>query len=233
MAELLHIAGVDFAVLGKGETCTGDPARRSGNEFVFAGLATENAETLKDAKATKVVATCAHCFNTLKNEYDQFGVELEVVHHTQLLNRLVKDGRLKPVAPSAEGDGAAKKITYHDPCFLGRHNQVYAPPRELLSVIQNSTFEEMPRNSERSFCCGAGGGRMWMEEKLGERINVNRTKEAVATGADQIAVGCPFCRVMLSDGLTAEQHAGEARDEVEVLDVAQLLLSSVKRGETA
>jgi Fe-S oxidoreductase len=232
VAELLHIAGVDFAVLGKGETCTGDPARRSGNEFVFAGLAGENAETLKAAKATKVVATCAHCFNTLKNEYAQFGVELEVVHHTQLLNRLVKEGRLKPVPPAAEDDVAAKKITYHDPCFLGRHNQVYSPPRELLSVIPNTTFEEMPRNSERSFCCGAGGGRMWMEEKLGERINVNRTKEAVATGADQIAVGCPFCRVMLSDGLTAEQHAGEAREEVEVLDVAQLLLTSVKRGET-
>jgi len=229
VAELLHLAGVDFAVLGKGETCTGDPARRSGNEFVFAGLATENAETLKEAKATKVVATCAHCFNTLKNEYAQFGVELEVVHHTQLLNRLVKDGRLKPVPPST--DGAAKKITYHDPCFLGRHNQVYSPPRELLSVIPNTTFEEMPRNSERSFCCGAGGGRMWMEEKIGERINLNRTREAVATGADQIAVGCPFCRVMLSDGLTAEQHAGDAREEVEVLDVAQLLLSSVKRGE--
>ena len=233
VAELLHMAGVAFAVLGKGETCTGDPARRSGNEFVFAGLATENAETLREAKATKVVATCAHCFNTLKNEYAQFGVELEVVHHTQLLNRLVKDGKLKPVAPSAEDDTATKKITYHDPCFLGRHNQVYAPPRELLSVIPNTTFEEMPRNTERSFCCGAGGGRMWMEEKIGERINVNRTKEAVATGADQIAVGCPFCRVMLSDGLTAEQHAGDAREEVEVLDVAQLLLTSVKRGETA
>jgi Fe-S oxidoreductase len=231
VAELLHIAGVDFAVLGKGETCTGDPARRSGNEFVFAGLATENAETLKEAKATKVVATCAHCFNTLKNEYAPFGVELEVVHHTQLLNRLVREGRLTPVAPSAEDGRSSKTITYHDPCFIGRHNQVYTPPRELLAVIPNTTFTEMPRNAERSFCCGAGGARMWMEEKIGERINVNRTREAVATGADQIAVGCPFCRVMLSDGLTAEQHAGEAREEVEVLDVAQLLLTSVKRGD--
>jgi Fe-S oxidoreductase len=230
VAELLHTAGVDFAVLGKGETCTGDPARRSGNEFVFAGLATENAETLKEAKATKVVATCAHCFNTLKNEYQQFGVELEVVHHTQLLNRLVRDGRLTPVPPPAAEP--TKKITYHDPCYLGRHNQVYEPPRELLSVIPNTTFEEMPRHAERSFCCGAGGARMWMEEKIGERINLNRTTEAVATGADQIAVGCPFCRVMLSDGLTAQQHAGEARQEVEVLDVAQLLLASVKRDET-
>jgi Fe-S oxidoreductase len=231
VAELLHIAGVDFAVLGKGETCTGDPARRSGNEFVFAGLATENAETLKEAKATKVVATCAHCFNTLKNEYAPFGVELEVVHHSQLLNRLVREGRLTPVAPSGEDGRSSKTITYHDPCFIGRHNQVYTPPRELLAVIPNTTFTEMPRNAERSFCCGAGGARMWMEEKIGERINVNRTREAVATGADQIAVGCPFCRVMLSDGLTAEQHAGEAREEVEVLDVAQLLLTSVKRGD--
>ncbi len=230
VAELLHTAGVDFAVLGKGETCTGDPARRSGNEFVFAGLAAENAETLKDAKATKVVATCAHCFNTLKNEYAPFGVELEVVHHTQLLNRLVREGRLTPVAPDTPEPG--RTITYHDPCFLGRHNQVYAPPRELLEAIPNATLTEMPRNSERSFCCGAGGARMWMEESIGERINHNRTTEAVATGADQIAVGCPFCRVMLSDGLTAQQDAGTARAEVEVLDVAQLLLSSVRRGDS-
>jgi Fe-S oxidoreductase len=230
VAELLHIAGVDFAVLGKGETCTGDPARRSGNEFVFAGLAMENTETLKEAKATKVVATCAHCFNALKNEYRQFGIELEVVHHTQLLNRLVRDGRLQPVAAS-NGD-SAKTITYHDPCFIGRHNQVYEPPRELLGAIPDTTFAEMPRNSERSFCCGAGGGRMWMEENLGTRINATRTKEAVATGADQIATGCPFCKVMLSDGLTAEQADGTAREEVEVLDVAQLLLASVKRGES-
>ena len=229
VAELLHTAGVDFAVLGKGETCTGDPARRSGNEFVFAGLAMENTETLKEAKATKVVATCAHCFNTLKNEYRQFGVELEVVHHTQLLNRLVRDGRLKPVAATTPEPG--RTITYHDPCFIGRHNQVYEPPRELLGAIPDATFAEMPRNSERSFCCGAGGGRMWMEENLGSRINANRTKEAVATGADQIAVACPFCRVMLSDGLTAEQAAGAAREEIEVLDVAQLLLDSVKRGQ--
>ena len=228
VAELLHTAGVDFAVLGDGETCTGDPARRAGNEFVFQMLAMQNAEVLKEAKATKVVATCAHCFNTLKNEYEQVGVSLEVVHHTQLLNRLVRDGRLTPVADTA-GSVAGKTITYHDPCFLGRHNQVYAPPRELLEVLPGATFNEMPRNSERSFCCGAGGARMWMEEKIGTRINVDRTAEAVATGADQIAVGCPFCRVMLSDGLTAQQAAGEARDEVEVLDVAQLLLAAVQR----
>jgi Fe-S oxidoreductase len=230
VAELLDMAGVSFGVLGNGETCTGDPARRAGNEFVFQGLAQQNVETFKEFKVKKVVSTCAHCFNTLKNEYKQFGVELEVVHHTQLLNRLVREGRLTPIK---DGDGAHKRsITYHDPCFIGRHNGVYTPPRELLEILPGAELVEMERNSEKSFCCGAGGARMWMEENIGERINVNRTVEAVGTGADQIAVGCPFCRVMLSDGLTAQQAKGEAREEVEVLDVAQMLLASVK-GEVA
>ena len=229
VAELLDMAGVSFAVLGNGETCTGDPARRSGNEFVFQQLAMQNAEVFKETKVKKVVSTCAHCFNTLKNKYADFGVELEVMHHTQLLNRLVREGKLTPLAQNGT---SGKSITYHDPCFLGRHNQVYAPPRELLDLIPNAEVKEMPRNSERSFCCGAGGARMWMEEKIGERINLNRTTEAVETGADQIATGCPFCRVMLSDGLTAKQADGSAREEVEVLDVAQLLLASVKRPDS-
>lgn len=230
VAELLDMAGISFGVLGNGETCTGDPARRAGNEFVFQGLAQQNVETFKEYKVKKVVSTCAHCFNTLKNEYKDFGIELEVVHHTQLLNRLVREGKLTPVK---DGAGAAKRsITYHDPCYLGRHNEVYSPPRELLQVLPGAEVIEMERNSERSFCCGAGGARMWMEENIGERINMNRTKEAVGTGADQIAVGCPFCRVMLSDGLTMQQSKGEAREEVEVLDVAQMLLASVK-GEQA
>ena len=226
VAELLNMAGISFGVLGNGETCTGDAARRAGNEFVYQGLAQQNVATLTEAKVKQVVTTCAHCFNTLKNEYRDFGLELEVVHHTQLLNRLVRDGKLTPVA---EGAGAAKRsITYHDPCFLGRHNQVYSPPRELLQVLPGAEYVEMERSAERSFCCGAGGARMWMEERIGERINENRTREAVATGADQIAVGCPFCRVMLDDGLTAAQSRGEAGEEVEVLDVAQMLLASVK-----
>ena len=230
VAELLDMAGVSFAVLGNGETCTGDQARRAGNEFLFQQLAAQNSETFKEFKVKKVVSTCAHCFNTLKNEYADFGVELEVIHHTQLLNRLVREGRLTPVA---DGAGASKRsITYHDPCYIGRHNGVYSPPRELLQVLPGAEFVEMERNCEQSFCCGAGGARMWMEENIGERINVNRTNEAVGTGADQIAVGCPFCRVMLSDGLTAAQAKGTAREEVEVLDVAQMLLASVK-GESA
>ncbi len=230
VAELLHLAGISFGVLGNGETCTGDPARRAGNEFIYQGLAQQNIETLTEHRVKQVVTTCAHCFNTLKNEYRDLGLELEVVHHTQLLNRLVREGKLTPVA---DGAGAAKRtITYHDPCYLGRHNQVYTPPRELLQVLPGASYVEMERSAERSFCCGAGGARMWMEENLGERINVNRTQEAVATGAEQIAVGCPFCRVMLSDGLAAEQADGRAGEEVEVLDVAQMLLASVK-GESA
>jgi Fe-S oxidoreductase len=230
VAELLHLAGVEFAVLGDGETCTGDPARRAGNEFVFQGLAQQNAEVLTEAKATKVVATCAHCFNTLKNEYSQVGVELDVIHHSQLLNRLVRDGKLTPVAPT-DAFAVGKKITYHDPCYLGRHNDIYEPPRELLASIPGTTYAEMPRNKTKSFCCGAGGAQMWMEERIGTRVNDNRTAEAVETGADRIATGCPFCRVMLSDGLTAKQADGSAREEVEVQDVAQLLLASVKRGQ--
>jgi Fe-S oxidoreductase len=251
VAELLHTAGVSYAVLGNGETCTGDPARRAGNEMVFQQLAMENAETLQEAKAGKVVTTCAHCLNTLKNEYPQIGVELEVVHHTQLLNRLVRDGRLTPVAPPA-GSVAGRTITYHDPCYLGRHNQVYDPPRDLLASIPGATVAEMPRHGVQSFCCGAGGARMWMEEKIGTRVNLARTEEAVATlaaaghpaggasaagaaadgsAAGAIATACPFCRVMLTDGLTAMQADDQAPASVEVLDVAQLLLESVRRSE--
>lgn len=233
VATLLHTAEVSFAVLGNGETCTGDPARRAGNEFVFQQLAMENVETLTEAKATKVVTTCAHCLNTLKNEYPQLGTSLEVVHHTQLLNRLVREGKLTPVAPP-ESSVAGRTITYHDPCFLGRHNQVYEAPRELLGAIPGATVAEMPRHGKQSFCCGAGGARMWMEETIGTRINDSRTDEALTViesngGSGAIATACPFCRVMLSDGLTSAQGEGRGA-ETEVLDVAQLLLAGVERG---
>ena len=223
VAELLYISGVKFGVLGKRETCTGDPARRSGNEFLYQILSRENIETLHETFGSrgvkKVVVTCPHCFTTIGRDYKQQGFELEMVHHTQLLNQLVKEGRLKPIAPQKAD---AKKLTYHDPCYLGRHNQIYEPPRELLESA-GVEVSEMPRNQERSFCCGAGGGRMWMEEKIGTRINLNRVDEAIATGAQEVAVGCPFCRVMISDGMVAKESS------VEVLDVAQIMLRSVKR----
>ncbi|MFC7598049.1 (Fe-S)-binding protein [Terrabacter sp. GCM10028922] len=236
VAELLDTAGVSFAVLGDGEACTGDSARRAGNEFLFQMLAQQNVETLNEVGASKIVVTCAHCFNTIKNEYPQLGGRYEVLHHTQLLNRLVRDKRLTPVARPGEvaTTGAAStgaKVTYHDPCYLGRHNQVYAPPRELLQILPGVEYAEMERSKEKSFCCGAGGARMWMEEKLGTRINNNRTEEALATGADRIAIGCPFCKVMLSDGLNAAIQDGKATDAVEVVDVAQMLLAAVRRGD--
>lgn len=220
VAELLYMAGVNFGVLGARETCTGDPARRAGNEFLYQILSRENIETFKEVYSNykgkkKVVVTCPHCFTTIGRDYKQQGYELEMVHHTQLLNTLVKEGRLKPV------NRATNKLTYHDPCYLGRHNQIYEPPRELLESTGVEVVE-MPRNKDRSFCCGAGGGRMWMEEKLGTRINLNRVDEAIATGATEVAVGCPFCRVMVSDGVT-----GRGSD-VAVLDVAQALLRTVK-----
>ena len=220
VAELLHMAGVNFAVLGKRETCTGDPARRSGNEFLYQILAAENIETFKETFGNrgvkKVVVTCPHCFTTIGKDYAQSGYELQMLHHTQLLNTLIKEGRLKPSPHKSD-----KKLTYHDPCYLGRHNQIYAPPRELLEA-SGCDVEEMPRNKERSFCCGGGGGRMWMEEKIGTRINLNRVDEAIDTGAQEVAVACPFCRIMVGDGMVARQS------DVEVLDVAQILLRSVK-----
>jgi Fe-S oxidoreductase len=217
VATLLHEAGVSFAILGNDETCTGDPARRMGNEFVFQGLAQQNVETLKEAGITKVVATCPHCFNTLANEYGQLGWRGTVLHHTELLAQLVADRRLTPVQPIDGG------LTYHDPCYLGRHNRVFTPPREVLGAAASGGVTEMPRNSSRSFCCGAGGARMWMEERIGKRINTERVEEAVATGAGTVAVGCPFCLTMLSDGVNST-----APGQAEVVDVASVLLRSIK-----
>ncbi|GHF12840.1 Fe-S oxidoreductase [Amycolatopsis deserti] len=228
VAELLHIAGVKYTVLGPEESCTGDPARRAGNEFLFQMLAQQNVEVLntvfegREAGSRKIVATCAHCFNTLANEYPDLGGKFEVVHHTQLLNRLVREKRLVPVAPIADD------VTYHDPCYLGRHNKVYEAPRELVGA-SGAQFREMPRHGDRSMCCGAGGARMWMEEKIGKRINIERVDEALGTAPSKIATGCPFCRVMLTDGVTARQNDGKASEKVEVVDVSQLLLSAVKR----
>ena len=290
VAELLHTAGVSFAVLGDAETCTGDPARRAGNEILYQMLAAQNVETLGEVGAQKIVVTCAHCFNTISREYPQIGGRYEVVHYTQLLNRLVREGRLRPAPPQAAGgstapdtssasvppsasaapatpapatgqDGDSRAgdaptssteaaepqaeapaapsggktaskatgepviptVTYHDACYLGRHNQVYSPPRELLEAT-GATTVEMPRSRERGFCCGGGGARAFMEETIGTRIAVERSREAIGTGAQVIATACPFCTTMLSDGVASEGA------DVRVTDVATLMLEAVRRG---
>jgi len=222
IAELLHTAGVSFAVLGPAEACTGDPARRLGNEFVFSMLAQQNIETLNEAGARKVIASCPHCFNTIAREYPQLGGNYEVIHHTQLLARLVGEGKLTPVEKVEE------KITYHDPCFLGRHNKVFTPPREIIGAVPGTTAEEMHRCKNRGFCCGAGGARMWLEERTGKRINEERIDEALALDPDTVSTACPYCMVMLGDAVNAKKAAGQAKPTLEVIDVAQLLVRSVR-----
>lgn len=222
VATLLHEAGVEFMVLGEMESCTGDPARRMGHEFLFQMLAQQNVEVLNEAGVTKIVVTCAHCFNTLAHEYPQVGGRYEVVHHSSLLAQLVADKRLTPVAR------VDRDVTYHDPCYLGRHNRVFAPPREVLGAVPGLRLTEMPRTRERSFCCGAGGARMFMDETLGTRINENRTTEALATGATTIAAACPFCITMLSDGVATLRPEGSPDPQVEVTDIAEVLLRAVR-----
>jgi Fe-S oxidoreductase len=232
IAELLHAAGVKFAVLGPAEACTGDPARRLGNEFVFQMLAAQNVETLNDAgvaagSGKKVIASCPHCFNTISREYPQLGGNYEVIHHTQLLAKLVEEGKLTPVTPVEE------KVTYHDPCFLGRHNKVYTPPRAIIDAVPGTTATEMHRCKGKGFCCGAGGARMWLEERTGKRINEERIDEALALDPDTISTACPYCMVMLGDAVNAKKAAGQAKETLEVIDVAQLLVRAVKLREAA
>jgi Fe-S oxidoreductase len=213
-AKLLKAAGVDFAILGPRESCTGDPARRMGDEYTFQKMAKQNVGTLNEAKVGKIVTTCPHCFNTIGKEYADFGGRYEVVHHTEFLAELVRDGRLNPLA----GD---RTITYHDSCYLARHNDVREAPRELAAAAGRAV--EMPRNRERTFCCGAGGARMWMEERRGRPINEERVREAEGTGAETLAVGCPFCTVMLDDGVRTTGA------KLQVIDLATLLAEAVER----
>lgn len=222
IAELLHRAGVSFAVLGNAESCTGDPARRAGNEPLFQLLAQQAIETLQEAQVKRIVVSCAHCFNTIANEYPELGGTFEVIHYTQLLNRLVREGHLRLAPPPA---GAGQPVTYHDPCFLGRHNEVFTPPRELLSAGLGTSPVEMPRSGREAMCCGAGGARAWMEETTGTRIAQARMDEARSTGAQVVATACPFCTQMLSSTSAADTA-------VVVQDVASLMLQAARRADT-
>ena len=223
LARLLNKAGIDFAILGRKEACNGDPARRAGNEFVFQQLALHNIATFEEVGVTKVITQCAHCFNTIANEYPQFGGNYNVVHHSQLLAELLGQGRLS--VPVKE-DGQPKKIAYHDPCYLGRHNDVYLAPRNVIGASGDIEVVEMPRHGTRALCCGAGGARFWMEEQTGKKVNIERAEEALATGADEIAVACPFCFVMLDDGV---KELG--REDVKVRDLAMILAEGVRSSE--
>ncbi len=227
IARLLHQAGVAFAVLGPRESCTGDPARRLGNEYLYQTQAQTNIETLQAAQVKKVIASCPHCFNTIAREYPALGADFEVLHHTQLLERLLAEGKLRP------GKRAETSVTYHDPCYLGRHNEVYDEPRSVLDHVPGVSVTEMHRHRRTGFCCGAGGARMWLEERIGQRINVNRTDEALATGADVISTACPYCLIMLDDATKGRQAEGTAAESVRVMDVAQVLEESLTGQPTA
>jgi Fe-S oxidoreductase len=224
VASLLHRAGVKFAVLGPGEACTGDPARRLGMEYLFQMMAQTNIETLKSVGADKrtIVAWCPHCFNTLRNEYPDFDGQFDVVHHTQVLSKLVAEGRLSP-----EQDLDAT-VTYHDPCYLGRHNEVYDPPRAVVDTVGGLHKVEMPRCRNHGFCCGAGGARMWMEETIGKRVNHERIDEALALQPDYVSTACPFCMVMLDDAVNDRVGSGDLEEgTVKVVDVSQILSESM------
>lgn len=214
LARLLRRAGISFAILGRRELCNGDPARRAGNEYVWQQLALANIETFADLGVRKVITQCPHCFNTLANEYPQMGGDYEVVHHTQLLAELLRQGRLQP----GEGGGERRSVTYHDPCYLGRHNDIYLAPREVVAASGEVELVEMPRHGTRGLCCGAGGARFWMEERTGKKVNIERAEEALATGAAEVAVSCPYCFVMIDDGV---KELG--RDDVVVRDLAMML----------
>ncbi len=220
IVKILKSAGISFSILGTEEKCNGDTARRLGNEYLANMAIQENVETLKKYNVKKVVTGCPHCFNTIKNEYPDFGFKAEVVHHSELITDLTKSGKIKTSQIPPE----AKDVTYHDSCYLGRHNEVYEEPRDALKKIPGLNLKEMTRIKTKGFCCGAGGGRMWMEEHIGERVNVNRAKEALATGASTVATACPFCMTMLTDGVKGEGQG----DKVAVKDIAEIVADAIK-----
>ena len=221
-ASLLQLAGVNFAILGTEEKCNGDAARRMGNEYLAQTLITENIATMQKYGVKKIVVTCPHCLQSLGKEYKQFGGDFEVVHHTTFLKELIDEGKLKPAA------GTHARVTFHDPCYLGRYNDEYDAPRAIIDVVRNSRRVEMPRAKDKSFCCGAGGGRMWMEEREGKRVNIERTEEALSTSPDIIGTGCPFCMTMITDGVKEKQKS----ETVQVKDVAELLFEALDTGRS-
>jgi Fe-S oxidoreductase len=214
VSRLMTKAGVDFAVLGKKEKCTGDSARRLGDEYLFKQLAEDNVSTLNNAGVKKIVTHCPHCLNALKNDYKEFGGDYEVIHHTELLSQLMREGKLK-----AEASSDKKRVVYHDSCYLGRYNDIYDPQRDILDALPDVQRVETERNRQKGLCCGAGGGQMWMEMDLGERINYVRTDELLKTEPQVIAVACNFCMTMVDDGVKGRDKG----DEVEVMDLAELL----------
>jgi Fe-S oxidoreductase/nitrate reductase gamma subunit len=223
MAKLLQRADVDFAILGPSENCTGDPARRSGNEYIFQMLAMQNIETLESMGVRKIITQCPHCFNTLSNEYPQLGGHYEVIHHSQLLEQLVDEGQLDLTDAKLE-----ERIVYHDSCYLGRHNDIYVAPRKVIGSLKGIEIVEAPRNGTKGMCCGAGGARMWMEEHIGKQVNVERSQELLATGASRIATACPYCYVMIDDGVKAQ---GVEDDDVRVADIAIHVLEAIENAE--
>jgi Fe-S oxidoreductase len=219
LARIFAAADVKFAILGREETCSGDPARRAGNEYLYQILAQTNIERLKQYTPRRIVASCPHCFNTLKNEYPQLGGTFDVVHHSELINELINSGRLKVSPGTLSADTG---MAYHDPCYLGRYNQVYDEPREVLSKVEGG-FVELPRCRDRGFCCGAGGARAFMEEKRGSRISHNRLNEAIDTSASGVAVACPFCVTMFEDGV----RALNVEERFAVRDIAEIVAAAL------
>jgi Fe-S oxidoreductase len=241
VATCLHAAGIRFAVLGEEESCSGDPARRMGNEYLYQVLAQANVETLDHYRPPLILTSCPHCYNTLANEYSQFGGHYQVVHHSVYLAQLIAEGRLRTLpapGPRPQATGAPqlartepvpgmRPVTYHDSCYLARYNGVVEAPRAVLAAVPGLQLLEMEQHGKQSFCCGAGGGRMWMEERRGIRINAERTRQALETGADAVATACPFCLVMLRDGVADAAGGGDRGREVETLDIAELLAAAL------